>query len=261
MAGSDADGNRGGAIGADFSNSLYFTRDDDINTPADDLQKIGILQFKPNPQPYISFDSDDAAQLNGKVSAGIAAYTRQGEIMPGIHAIVGFTHAMFVMGEGDWRSLQGGQFAQIERHLAFVEEHFVKAGRLQFATSSELAKAYWDYYTPVLTAVYGPERREGRGTFVYPIQLLGAQIPVDAAHIHRVTMKYPLYLRAKAYKIEVRKNGQTIMKTWGVPTPFNDLVFDVDDRTAVYTLHIYADETTGKLVGLLRRLREKIKFF
>lgn len=261
MAGSDADGNKGGITAADFGNSLYFTRTDDINTPADDLHKIGILQIKPNPQKYIAFESNNAEQLNEKVAAGIAAYTRQGKTAPGIHAIVGFTHAMFVMGEGDWRSLQGGQFAQIERHLAFVEANFVKAGLLQFATSSELAKAYWDYYTPVLTAVYGPERQEGRGTFVYPIQLLGAQIPVDAAHMHRVTMKYPLYLRDKAYKIEVRKNGQTIMKTWGVPTPFNDLVFDVDDRAAAYTLHIYADETTGKLVRMLRWLRQKIKFF
>ena len=261
MAGSDADGNKGGMTAADFTKSLYFTRDDDINTPADDLQKIGILQFKPNPHKHLAFDSDDADQLNGKVAAGIAAFTRQGKTAPGVHAIVGFTHAMFVMGEGDWRSLQGGQFSQIERHLAFVQENFVQTGLLQFATSSELAKAYWDYYTPVLTAVYGPERQEGRGTFVYPLQLLGAQIPVDAAHTHRVTMKYPLYLRAGAYKIEVRKNGRTIMKTWGVPTPFNDIVFDVDDRAAAYTLHIYADETTGKVVRALRWLRQKIKFF
>lgn len=257
MAGSDADGNMGGATSADFGKSLFISREDDINTPADDVRKIGILEFKPTPEKYISFDSDNAEQMNGKLSAGMRAFTREGKIVPGVHAIVGFTHAMFVMGEGDWRTLEGGQFAQIERHLAFVQENFAAAGLLQYATSSEMAKAYWDYYSPTLLAVYGSEQQQSRGNFVYPIQILGSQIPVDAAHVHRVKMKYPLYLRDKAYKIEVRKNGQTIMKTWGLPTPFNDIEFSVDDRTASYTLHVYAGETRGRVVKMLRRLKEK----
>jgi hypothetical protein len=260
MAGSDADGNRGGVTAADYTKNLYFTSDDDINKPAGDLGKIGILQFKPTPEQYIAYDADNADILNRKVTEGLAVHTQQGKIMAGVHAIVGFTHAMFIMGEGDWRALDGGQFSEIDRHLNYVQQNFIKQGLLDYATSSELAKAYWDYYTPKLTAVFGPEQRQGWGTFVYPIQLLGSQIPVDAGHVHSVTMKYPLYLRDKAYKIEVRKNGKVIMKTWGVPTPFNDIVFPVDDRTAAYTMHVQANEWTGKIVKMMRSLWQKIHF-
>lgn len=258
MAGSDADGNQGGAVATSYANSLYFTGTDDINKPARELRQTGILQFKPTPEKLIAYDTDNANTLNQKVAAGLSALTQQGRIMAGVHAIIGFTHAMFIMGEGDWQSLEGGQFTEIDRHLAYVRQNFVQPGLLQYATSSELAKAYWDYYTPQLMAVYGVEQRRGRGEFIYPIQLLGSQIPVDQGHIHRVTMKYPLYLRETAYKVEVRKNGQTIMKTWGVPTPFNDLVFEVDDRNAVYTMHVYADKVTGRIVKILRWGWQKI---
>lgn len=260
MAGSDADGNQGGITAAGFATSLYFTGADDINKPARDLRQIGILQFKPNPEVYIAYDVDSANLLNQKVSEGISAYTRQGRVVPGVHAIVGFTHTMFVMGEGDWQTLEGGQFAEIDRHLHYVRQNFVEPGVLHYATSSELAKAYWDYYTPELMTVYGPEGRQGRGTYVYPVQLLGSQIPVDEGHIHGVKMKYPLYLRDKAYKIEVRKNGQVIMKTWGLPTPYNDIVFSVDDRTATYTMHVYTEELTGKIVKIMRWLWQKMRW-
>jgi hypothetical protein len=59
-------------------------------------------------------------------------------------------------------------------------------------------------------------------------------------------------LRQHAYKVEIRKNGQMIMKTWGLPTPYNDIAFSVDDATAQYTMHVYADPVVGKCVKALR---------
>ncbi len=88
--------------------------------------------------------------------------------------------------------------------------------------------------------------------------MLGRDIPVDANHIHSVTMKYPLYLRDSAYRISILKNGQTIYSTWGLPTPFNDIIFTVDDKTAVYTVKIYHNELAAKFITQIRSLNEKI---
>lgn len=258
-AGSDADGNMGGVTGAAFSQSLYLTAENDINKPAVDLHKIGILQFRPNPLKYIAYDVDSAPELNQKVMEGVHAYVENGKVKPGVHAIVGFTHTMFIMGSGDWRSLEGGQFTEIENHLAHVNSVFVQPGLLRFATSSEMAKAYWDYYTPKVMAVYGPEQAAESKSFIYPIQIIGRQIPADDRHIHDVSIKYPLYLRDKAYKVEVRKNDHIIMSTYGLPTPYNDVVFSVDDMNARYTLHVYTDPVVGKFVKIIRWLRSKIK--
>jgi hypothetical protein len=251
-AGSDADGNIGGITAGGFTESLYITRQDDINKPTTELRNMGILQFRPNPQNNISYDVDTSSVLNGKVDEGIRAYTDGGRVKAGIHAITGFTHTMFIMGEGGWKSLDGGQFYEIDRHLAHVHHTYVQADMMNFSTSSEMVKAYWDYYTPDLKAAYGPEQQQGKGQYIYPIRLIGSQIPVDARHIHTVTVKYPFYLRQHAYKVEIRKNGQTILKTWGLPTPYSDIEFSVDDATAQYTMHVYADPVVGKCVKALR---------
>jgi len=261
LAGSDADGNIGGISAGQFLKSMYLTSTDDINKPTQDLHKVGILQFRPNPVNYIAYDVDSASALNQKVAEGVQAYMDQDKVKPGIHAIVGFTHTMFIMGVGDWRSVEGGQFTQIDQHLAYVKNLFVQPGIVHFATSSELAKAYWDYYTPNLLAVYGPEQAQERGRYEYQIQLIGRQIPADNRHIHQVSVKYPLYLREKAYKVEVRKDGCTIMHTYGLPTPFNDVIFPVDDKEAKYTLHVYTDPTTAKIVHLMRWFHGKMIYF
>jgi hypothetical protein len=258
MAGSDADGNIKGITAAGYLQSLYLTAADDINRPARDLQHIGILQFRPNPQSYISYDTDNTTALNHKVDEGMQVYAPQGRVSPGVHAITGFTHTMFVMGNGNWQSLEGGQFAEIDQHLAYIQDKYVKQGLLHFGTSSEMTREYLDYYTPSLIAVYGPEQQSGKGQFVYPLRLLGRHIPVDSRHIHTVSVKYPLYLRDHAYRVEIRKNNQTIMKTWGLPTPFNDVVFSVDDATAKYTLHVYADPWMKKIVDMARWIWGKV---
>ena len=77
-------------------------------------------------------------------------------------------------------------------------------------------------------------------------------------YIHTVSLKYPLYLRDSAYRIAVLKNGQPVYTTWGLPTPFNDIIFQVDDSNADYTLKIYHQKFFCRLIGSLREFKTKI---
>jgi len=81
---------------------------------------------------------------------------------------------------------------------------------------------------------------------------------VDADHSHSVLIKYPLYLRESAYHISVLKNGQPIYSTWGLPTPYNDIPFVVNDNEAVYTMKIYHNELVASIMVELHRLKTKI---
>jgi hypothetical protein len=258
LAGSDADGNRGGTTAGDWMQAIYLAGPDDINAAAADLRAVGIVQFRPTPRAFIQYDSQSAAAMNAKVDEGMAAYAAGGRVAPGVHAVVGFTHAMFVMGNGDWRSTEGGQFAALDGHLAYLKERYADKGLLAFATAGELVRAYLDYYAPAPVAVYGPRRSAGWLKSEYPVVLLGRDIPIDAAHPHRVTVKYPLYLRDAACRISVLKNGQPIYTTWGLPTPDNDVVFTVDDREASYTLEIFHNEFVGRALALWRQMKTRL---
>jgi len=258
LAGSDADGNSGGVTAGDWRQAIYLAKPDDINAPATDLKTTGLVQFRPTPRAFIQYDSQSAAAMNAKADEGMAAYTAGGRVAPGVHAIVGFTHAMFIMGEGDWQSTAGGQFAVLEGHLAYLKERYVDKGVLAFATASEMVRAYLDYYAPAPVAVYGPRLSASWLKSEYRIDLLGKDIPVDAAHPHKVAVKYPLYLRYSAFRAAVLKNGQPISVTWGLPTAENDIVFTVDDRDARYTLVVWHNDTLGKLSGLWQLARTKL---
>jgi hypothetical protein len=107
-------------------------------------------------------------------------------------------------------------------------------------------------------AVYGPRLSASWLKSEYRIDLLGKDIPVDAAHPHKVAVKYPLYLRYSAFRAAVLKNGQPISVTWGLPTAENDIVFTVDDRDARYTLVVWHNDTLGKLSGLWQLARTKL---
>ena len=118
----DADGNAGGITSGDYGKEIYFAAPDNINVPAKDLKKLGIVEFRPTPKEPIAYDSQSAAVMNRKTDQGIRYFTDAGNsIKPGVHAIVGFTHAMFIMGQGDWQSLEGGQFQALDEHLAYVK--------------------------------------------------------------------------------------------------------------------------------------------
>jgi hypothetical protein len=256
---SDADGNAGGITSGEYGREIYFAAPDDINTPAKELTKIGIVEFRPTPKEPIAYDSQSASVMNHKTDQGMEFFTAGGAgVKPGIHAIVGFTHAMFILGQGDWKSLEGGQFQALNDHLSYIKNSYVDKGLLSFGTASELVEAYLDYYTPQLLAVYGERMSDQYGMAEYKIRLLGRDIPVDNNHIHTVTMKYPLYLRNSAYRISVLKNGQPIYSTWGLPTPFNDIIFTVDDKAAIYTVKIYHNELATKLITQIRSLKVKI---
>lgn len=259
-ASSDADGNNGGAVTTgDYGHEIYFAAPDDINAPTKDIANVGIVEFRPTPKESITYDNQSTMVMNGKTDQGMTYFTvGDTGVKPGIHAIVGFTHAMFIMGQGDWRSTEGGQFQVIDNHLAYIKQRYVDKGVLQFATASQLIEAYLDYYTPQLLAVYGERLSDEQGAAEYAIRILGSDILVDANHSHTVNIKYPLYLRDSAYRISVLKNGQLVYNTWGLPTPFNDIRFVVDDKQAVYTLKIYHNELAYNIMTKLHSAREKI---
>lgn len=254
---SDADGNEGGITSGSYGQEIYFTTQGDINVPATELSNIGLVEFRPTPRQCISYDSQCAAVMNAKAVEGIARFSNGRGIMPGVHAIVGFTHTMFVLGAGDWQSTEGGQFQEVEDHLAYLKQNYVDQGLLQFATASTLVANYLDYYTPQPVAVYGRRLRHSSLASEYEIKLLGSDIPIDAGHKHAVSLKYPLYLRDAAYRISVLKNGKPVYTTWELPTPFNDIEFVADDATASYTLKVYHNEILYSLNHIIRSFKQK----
>lgn len=255
---SDADGNQMGITSGEYGREIYLARKDDINYPAESFAQLGIVEFRPTPKDYISYDNQSAAVMNDKAEQGMAYFTRQGGIKPGVHGIIGFTHAMFMLGEGDWQSTQGGQFTALDQHLNYLKTNYADKGLLTFGTGSDLVKAYLDYYTPNLLAVYGKKLHSGWGVSEYAVELLGRDIPISQRYTHTVSLKYPLYLRDSAYRIAVLKNGQPVYTTWGLPTPFNDIVFQVDDPDAVYTLKVYHHEFFYKIFAGLRGIKTKL---
>lgn len=257
---SDADGNNGNAVtSGNYGHEIYLAALDDINTPTDDISKAGIVEFRPTPREPIMYDNQSAAVMDNKTDQGMEYFVPGGTgVRPGIHAIIGFTHAMFVMGQGDWQSTEGGQFQAIDSHLSYIKQKYVDNGLLIFGTATELVRSYLDYYTPELLAIYGKRLSDEKGIAEYEIHLLGSDILVDANHSHIVNVKYPLYLRDSAYRISILKDGQTIYNTWGLPTPFNDIQFAVDDKQAVYTLKIYHNELAYKIMVQLRSIRAKL---
>ncbi len=257
---SDADGNNGNAVtSGDYGQEIYFAATDDINRSTKDLQQVGVVEFRPTPRQLISYNDQSTMVMNQKTDQGLEYFAAgSGSIKPGVHGVIGFTHAMFVMGDGDWTSVEGGQFKTIDHHLAYVKEKYVDQGVLNFGTASELVEAYLDYYTPELVAIYGKRLSDEKGIAEYAIRMLGKDILVDAQHSHRVNIKYPLYLRDSAYRISILKNGQPIYSTWGLPTPFNDISFVVDDKQAVYTLKVYHSEVGHFIMTHLQSVKMRI---
>ncbi len=257
---SDADGNNGGALtSGDYGREIYLAAPDDINSATEDLRKVGIVEFRPTPRQPIFYDNQSAMMLNQKTDQGMEYFTVGGSsVKSGVHAVIGFTHAMFIMGDGDWESIDGGQFQVIDDHLAYIKQKYVDQGLLKFGTASELVEAYLDYYTPEVLAIYGKRLSDKWGIAEYGIRILGSDILVDAQHSHTVSIKYPLYLRDSAYRISVLKNGKNIYSTWGLPTPFNDILFTVDDKDAVYTLKVYHNELAHQMLMRFQGVKARI---
>ena len=254
---SDADGNAGGITAADYGREIYFARQDDINAPAREFSELGLVEIRPTPRECIAYDTQSAAVMNRKVDEGVAAFSADGRTKPGVHMVMGFTHAMFIMGSGDWQSLEGGQFQEIDKHLAYLKDRYVTTGALHFATASQVVREYLDYYTPVLVAVYDAKIQDQFGYTEYGISLLGRDIPLSPQQPQQVRIKYPLYLRHSAFRLVICKNGQPVVSTWGLPAPDNEIGFVADDRQAKYTLKVYHNPAVAQLAVWVRDLRQR----
>lgn len=228
-ASSDAHGNVGGSTSAPFGENIYFTRPDSINHKAESLDQIGIVQFLPTPSRAIMFEAESIESANAKVDDAVRIYAPSGTVRPGVHSIVAFTHAMFMLGEGDWRSTRGGAFSVLDHHLAYVHGTYVEPGVIEFATSNEMIKAWLDYYAPTLLALRGPEIPFAEpGVYEYPIELVGEDIPVGGRFRHEVEVQYPLYLAEKLLWVGIYRDDELIAESFDVPNATHSLSFTVD---------------------------------
>ena len=167
---------------------------------------------------------------------------------------------MFMQGEGDWRSLSGGQFAALDAHLAYLKQRYVQQGLLRFATASQLVRAFLDEEKLEATALYGKRLEHGWLSSRYEIELLGRDLSVSAERPQAVSVKIPLYLREQAFRAEVRKNGEMISSAWNLPNADNALAFVWDDPQATYTLTVYHQPWLRKAVAGLRLLKSFVRW-
>ena len=234
---SDADGNAGGITAGDYRRALYLTPPDDINAPATDLKKLGIVEFRPTPRKFIMYDVDNAASLNAKARQGVQEFTEGGRVQAGIHSIVGFSHAMFIMGLPDWRSTVGRHYQDLDEHLAFLKREYVDKGLLHFATATTLVREYLDYYWPEPLALTGPLLRESKLGLEFALDLLGRYIPVDKEHRHLLTLKIPVRFWGSGLHATLMKNGQPDQVVLLSGDRY-ELSFVWDDRQDQYVLVI-----------------------
>lgn len=251
----DADGNQGGLTSGVYGSEIYLAGEDDINRRTSDLKNSGIVEFRPTPKANIFYDSQTASVMNAKADEGMDFFAPGGVVKAGVHGIIGFTHAMFVMGEGDWRSTTGGQFAVLDQHLAYLKRRYADDNLLIFGTGKDLVRAYLDYYAPQPGVLYGKRLKDGWLVSQYALEILGSDIPADASYRHKVKVKYPLYLREAAFRIRVLKNGEPIYSTCGLPTPQNEVEFILDDKTAIYTLEVWHQPTIAKALRFWQSIR------
>ena len=196
------------------------------------------------------------AELNQKIDAGVSAFSNNNKTRAGIHAIVGFTHAMFVMGDGDWTSLSGGAFQKISNHLDYVKTQYIVSNRLEFATASQLVKEYLDYYSPQPVAITGALLQNNAGCAEYKVTVLGKDIVANSDYEHMLKVKFPLWLNASAYAAAIYKNGRIISYYAQLPKENNDLNFVYNDNTAVYSMRIWHDRNISRSLLFFREIAE-----
>ncbi|MEI6285576.1 MAG: hypothetical protein WCP79_03645 [Bacillota bacterium] len=253
---SDAPGNLGEFVSAEYGKEIYFSRPEAIEKSAIDLDNVGLVEFLPTPKKRIEYDSDSLAELNQKVDAGMSAFFYNNKTRAGIHAIVGFTHAMFVMGDADWTSTSGGAFQKISKHLEYVKAQYVVNNRLEFATASQLVKEYLDYYSPQPVAIIGALLQNNAGCAEYKVTVLGKDIEANADYQHLLKAKFPLWLNASAYAAAICKNGKVISYYAQLPNENNDLNFVYNDNTAVYSVRIWHDRNISRALRFFREIAE-----
>jgi len=253
---SDADGNAGGITSADYRKEIYLTPPDDINSSAADLKKVGLVEFRPTPRQLIMYDVDSAAVMNEKVLQGIHEFREDGKVRAGVHAIVGFTHAMFIMGSDGWKSTEGKRFQVLDDHLGFLKREYVQKGLLFFGTATTLVREYLDYYWPVPLVLTGPLLRETPSGAEFALDFLGRNIPVDANHRHNLKLKIPLRYWGSGLHATLLKNGQPLQEIL-LSGNQREISFVWDNRQDAYRL-VLGQRIAGKQAvsgqNLLQRL-------
>jgi hypothetical protein len=234
---SDADGNAGGITSGEFLKAVYLTPPDDINAPATDLKKLGLVQFRPTPRRLIMYDVDSTAVMNEKVRQGMNLFMEDGQVRPGVMGITGFSHAMFIMGSGDWKSTTGGHYQALDDHLAFLKQEYGRKGLLRFGTATDLVRAYLDYYWPQPLVLVGPLLRASQGGLEFSLDFIGRNIPVDTSRKHKLTLKVPLRFWGSGLRATLLKNGQPVQEIL-LTENRHEISFIWDNRRDEYRLVI-----------------------
>ena len=234
---SDADGNAGGITSADFRRAVYLTPPDDINEPAADLHWLGIVEFRPTPKQMIMYNVDSAAVMNEKARQGMAAFTDGGRVRAGVQAIVGFTHAMFIMSPQGWKSTMGGHFQALDDHLGFLKREYVDKGLMVFGTATDLVREYLEYYWPEPLAFCGPLRRDTPQGREYSVDFVGRDIPVDEQHPHNLKLKIPLRYWESGLWATLLKNDGVEAEEW-LTGDQHEVSFVWNNRQDAYLLRI-----------------------
>ena len=234
---SDADGNVGGITSGDFRKAVYLTPPDDINEPAQDLRQLGIVEFRPTPKQMIMYNVDSAAAMNEKARQGMSTFMDGGKVRAGVQAIVGFTHAMFMMSPQGWKSTVGGQFQALDEHLGFLKREYVQKGLMVFGTATELVREYLDYYWPEPLAFFGSLRQETPQGRDYSVDFIGRDIPVDSQHPHNMKLKIPLRYWESGLWVTLLKNDGIEAEEW-LTGDHHELSFVWNSRQDSYLLRI-----------------------
>jgi hypothetical protein len=162
---------------------LYFCRPDDLESEVEDLEQASVVEIRPS---HHQLEQGTLEELNAWFDGRVRE--SQG---PGVRAIVGMTHAMFMRGAPDpFRDTKGGAFERLDRHLEYVRR--AHPG-VRFATASEAILEFLDYSTPIPRAVPGRLRArsiDGR-TLVYAVRILGRGIPISTDRPAELTVQAP----------------------------------------------------------------------
>ena len=185
---------------------LFWCSARDRRQPIADLREARLVEFA------ITMDSGfpSAEEMNRWFAA-----EREASRGPGIHGILFTTHAMFFAGHPDpFRSLEGGAFEQLDRHLAWVRENYPD---VEFATATEALLEYLDYYTPLLEASAAPRLCGGdptSGRYEFPVRLLGRGIRVDEQHPATVRIAAPAcFSPADLLELRVTAAGRELARS------------------------------------------------
>jgi hypothetical protein len=218
---------------------LYFCRRDDLDVEVDDLSEALLVEVRTPDQQLESGSIDDLnAWFDRRVQES------QG---PGVRAIVGVTHAMFVKGSPDpFRDTTGGDFQKIDEHLTHVRKMHPA---VRFATASDAVLEFLDYYTPTLRAVaIKPRARSLDGkTSLYPIRILGKGIPLSPECPTRLkVLAPPLFDPDQVLSLSILERGRLIEKVDG---PFGyDQLPTIEFRATAFEGYDLGIET-GREVG------------